>query len=165
MDFQTEEDQNGEISRYKARLVVKGCSQRQGIDYTETFASVVRYTSLRFLFALTVKYGLKCYQLDTITAFVQGEVKEEIYMNRPEGFDDGTNRVCKLNRALYGLKQAGRLWNQKLDLALNKFGLKKSKSEPCIYFNDDRSLLVAIYVDDILIFFEDTDKFLKVLYT
>lgn len=68
--FKIKKNHNGEISRCKARLVVKGCSQRQGIDYSETFAPVVRYTSLRFLFALAVKYDLKCYQLDAITAFL-----------------------------------------------------------------------------------------------
>lgn len=156
--FKLKRDQNGEISRYKARIVVKGCSQKQGIDYTETFSPVVRYTSLRFLFALTAKYGTKCYQLDAITAFIQGEVDEQLYMEQPPGFNDGTGRVCKLNRALYGLKQAGRLWNLKLDAALNIFGLKKCKSDPCIYMNKERNLIVAIYVDDFLIFYDDENK-------
>lgn len=156
--FKIKRNQMGEISRYKARLVVKGCSQKPGIDYTETFAPVVRYSSLRFLFALAVKYRLNCYQLDAITAFIQGEVTEELYMEQPEGFNDGTKRVCKLNRALYGLKQAGRLWNLKLDSALSKFGLQKCKSDPCIYFNNERDVFVAVYVDDLLIFFKNNTK-------
>lgn len=162
--YKIKKNQMGEITRYKARLVIKGCSQKPGIDYTETFAPVVRYTSLRFLFALATKYGLKCYQLDAITAFIQGEVTEDIYMSQPEGYKDGTTRVCKLNRALYGLKQAGRLWNLKLDSALNKFGLKKCKSDPCIYFTCERDIFVAIYVDDFLIFFKDNDKLNEVKY-
>lgn len=74
-------------------------------------------------------------------------------MTQPEGYDDGTGRVCKLNKTLYGLKQAGRLWNVKLDIALAKFGLKKSKLDPCVYFNERLSLFIAIYVDDFLIFY------------
>lgn len=79
-------------------------------------------------------------------------------MEQPAGFNDGTKRVCKLNRALYGLKQAGRLWNLKLDAALSRFGLKKCKSDPCIYLNKDTDLFVAIYVDDFLIFYRDEHK-------
>lgn len=153
--YKLKRDENGEIVRHKARLVAKGCAQKYGIDYNETFSPVVRYTSVRFLFALAVQKGLKCHQLDAITAFLHGEVTEEIYMQQPEGFHDGTQRVCKLNRAIYGLKQAGRLWNLKLDKALSNFGLKKCKMDPCIYYESNSKLLVAIYVDDFLIFYKE----------
>lgn len=73
-------------------------------------------------------------------------------MEQPEGYNDGSQRVCKLNKAIYGLKQAGRLWNEKLEKALFSFGLKKRKTDPCIYFKEDLRLLIAIYVDDFLIF-------------
>lgn len=156
--FKTKRDNDGKIVRYKARLVAKGFTQRYGIDYHETYAPVVRYTSIRLLMALAAKEGLKIHQMDAVTAFLQGEIEEEIYMKQPEIFDDGSNRVCKLRGALYGLKQAGRLWNKKLDAALRKFGLNKCKMDPCIYYSPGLKLIVAIYVDDFLIFYREEDN-------
>lgn len=95
--------------------------------------------------------------MDAITAFLQGNLDEDIYMQQPEGYEDGTNRVCRLNKAVYGLKQAGRQWNIKLDDVLQKHGLIKSKLDPCIYFSKELNLIVAIYVDDFLIFYRDGD--------
>lgn len=156
--FKAKLDDAGNVARYKARLVAKGCSQKYGIDYIETYSPVVRYTSIRFLMALAVQYDLKIHQMDAITAFLQGDLEEEIYMEQPEGYHDGTDRVCKLNKAVYGLKQAGRQWNIKLDVALKTFGLTKSKMDPCIYFSGDLRLLVAIYVDDFLLFYKDEER-------
>lgn len=93
--------------------------------------------------------------MDAITAFLQGDVDELIYLEQPEGFNDGTNRVCKLNRAMYGLKQARRQRNKKLDGALHSFGLQKFKMDPCIYYSQDLRLIIAIYVDDFLIFYSN----------
>lgn len=160
--YKLKRNEIGNVIRFKARLVAKGCSQRYGLDYNETFSPVVRYASIRFLFALAVKKNWKCYQLDAITAYLHGEVSEEIYMEQPEGYNDGSQRVCKLNKAIYGLKQAGRLWNEKLEKALFSFGLKKSKTDPCIYFKEDMRLLIAIYVDDFLIFYVEKDDLSKI---
>lgn len=88
---------------------------------------------------------------------MQGDLSEEIYIEQPEGFSDGTARVGKLNRAMYGLKQAGREWNRKLENALKSFGLKKSKLDPCVFYNHSLDLIVSIYVDDILIFWINPD--------
>lgn len=156
--FKTKLNDAGEVMRYKARLVAKGCSQKFGIDYSETFSPVVRYNSIRFLIALAVQNDLKIHQMDAITAFLQGDLDEEIFMEQPEHYGDGTNRVCRLNRSIYGLKQAGRQWNLKLDDALRKFGLKKSQLDPCIYYSGDLSVLIAIYVDDFLLFFKNMKK-------
>lgn len=102
--------------------------------------------------ALAVKNGYVVHQMDAITAFLQGELTEEIFMEQPDCYTDGTKKVCKLNRAVYGLKQAGRQWNLKLDAALKKFGLIRCKTDPCIYFSGNLKLIIAIYVDDFLIF-------------
>lgn len=153
--FKTKRDGEGNIVRHKARLVAKGCSQKYGIDYTETYSPVVRYTSIRYLIALAVKLGLHIDQMDAVTAFLQGDLNEEIYMMQPEGRTDGTNRVCKLNKSMYGLKQSGRQWNKKLEKTLRSFGLQKSKVDPCVYFTKDKRLIIAIYVDDILVFWKD----------
>lgn len=156
--YKLKRDQKGNVIRHKARLVAKGCSQTYGVDYTETFSPVVRYVSVRFLFALAVKKGLQIHQMDAITAYLHGEIQESIFMEQPEGFSDGSKRVCKLNRAIYGLKQAGMLWNAKLDAALLSFGLQKSKLDPCIYFSCNRDMMIAIYVDDFLIFYNSTGR-------
>lgn len=132
--FQTKHDSDGVINRYKARLVIRGCAQRKGIDYEETFSPVVRYTSIRFLLGMAAKFDLDMDQMDAETAFLHGELDEEIYMAQPEGFQDGTSKVCRLNKSLYGLKQASKVWNQKLDAALREFGLTRSKTDACIYY-------------------------------
>lgn len=156
--FKTKKDENGQIIRYKARLVIKGCSQKHGIDYDEIFSPVVRYSSIRYLMALSVKYNFEIDQMDAVTAFLQGELSDEtIFMLQPEGFNDNSNKVCRLNRALYGLKQSSRVWNKKLDTALKKFGFTQSKHDPCVYFQfvESKVLIVAIYVDDFMIFSND----------
>ena len=156
--YKTKRDSNGEVVRFKARLVAKGYTQRYGIDYEETYAPVVRYTSVRILMALAAEKNLKIHQMDAVTAFLQGDVEEEIYLEQPKGFADGSERVCKLNRAIYGLKQAGRQWNVKLDTSLKEIGLRSCKMDPCIYYTRDLELMIAIYVDDFLIFYKDATK-------
>lgn len=134
--FKLKRDDSGNISRFKARLVAKGCSQTYGIDYKEVYSPVVRYSSIRFIIALAVKNGLKIYQMDAITAFLQGDLTEDIFMTQLEGFNDGTKKVCKLYKAIYGLKQSGRVWNDKLTKMLKSYGLKKSINDPCVFFNE-----------------------------
>lgn len=139
---------------YKARLVVRGFSQQRGVDYQETYSPVVKYSSIRFLMAVAAKNNLRIRQMDAVTAFLNGELKENIYMLQPEGFDDGSGRVCKLQKSLYGLKQASRAWNEKLNTVLLACGLQRSEADPCIYFSilGESTLILAVYVDDILIF-------------
>lgn len=161
-------DAKGNATRYKARLVIKGCVQRKirKIDYDETYSPLLRYTSVRFLLAVAVRYDLDIDQMDAVTAFLQGDLSEEIYMQQPEGFSNGSNEVCRLKKTLYGLKQASRIWNDKLNLALIEFGLVRSNVDPCIYyhFGKDAMFFVAVYVDDILIFTNDklSKKLLKI---
>lgn len=152
--FKTKIRGNGQIDKFKARLVVKGCSQRYGIDYNETFSPVVRYSTIRFLIAMAAKLDLEIEHMDAVTAFLQGDLKEEIYMKQPEGLEDGTERVCRLHKSLYGLKQASRTWNEKLNQSLIEAGLKCSKVDTCVYYHvhEDTIIVVAIYVDDLLIF-------------
>lgn len=151
--YKTKRNSDGDVVRLKARLVAKGFTQRYGIDYQETYAPVVRYTSVRLLIAMAASRNLKIHQLDAVTAYLQGDIDEDIYLEQPEGFNDGTGKVCKLKRAIYGLKQAGRQWNRKLDQVLKNIGLIQSKMDPCIYYNKDLTLMVAIYVDDFLLFY------------
>lgn len=155
--YKTKRDANGNTVRHKARLVIKGCTQRHGIDYAETYAPVVRYTSIRYLLSIAVRYDLEIDQMDAVTAFLQGELNETIYMLQPECFSDGTSKVCRLKKSLYGLKQASRVWNAKLNAALIKFGMIRSKVDPCIYYKrkHGKIVIIAVYVDDLLLLSND----------
>ncbi|UYV83140.1 hypothetical protein LAZ67_22002407 [Cordylochernes scorpioides] len=149
---------DGSIERYKARLVAKGYSQKYGIDYEETFAPVVRHSTIRTVLALAVEYDLLVHQMDVQSAFLNGDVKEEIYMTQPENFESKKypRRVCKLKKAIYGLKQAGMTWHAKLDSVLKEMGLEQMKTDNCVYIKREEGvLLVAIYVDDMIIAAEE----------
>lgn len=146
---------DGSIERYKARLVARGFTQQQGIDYEETFAPVARLSSIRMLLAIAANEKLKIFQMDVDSAYLYGKLDEEIYMSQPEGFVDPKhpNYVCKLLRSLYGLKQAAKVWNQTLHdfLLANEF--HQSVADPCIYYysTGSKRIFLAVYVDDLLI--------------
>lgn len=141
--------------RYKARLVAKGYSQIPNIDYKETFAPVASMNSIRMIFAIANQRNMEIVQFDVKTAFLYGDLNETIYMEHPEGYNDGEDRICKLNKSLYGLKQAPRQWNVKFDTFLKTFNLEQSKIDRCIYYNTNRTMILAIYVDDGIVISED----------
>ena len=152
--FKKKSDSEGKVERYKARLVAQGFAQRYGQDYDETFCPVVRFESVRTVIALAAKYGLKLHQMDIATAFLNGDLKETIYMKQPEGYAvKGKEKlVCKLKKSLYGLKQSPRCWNETLDKHLKKMGFEQANSDPCIYTASGGELfLIAVYVDDIIL--------------
>lgn len=157
--FKRKTNENGEIAKYKARLVIKGCSQKPGIDFTEVFSPVVRYASLRYLFALAVKFDLDICHMDAVSAFLQGDIEEEIYMMQPPLYGNG-KEVCRLRKSLYGLKQASRQWNKKLSSMLKGMGLSQNKLDPCIYYkivDNNNMFFLAVYVDDIILFTNNMD--------
>jgi hypothetical protein len=141
---------NNTPTRFKARLVAKGYTQKQGIDYNETFAPVVKHDSLRILLSIVASLNLEMIQLDVKTAFLYGVVNEELYLEQPEGFvlAGREKKVCRLKKCLYGLKQAPRVWNQKFNEFLLLFGLSRS-----IYIRrrEEELTLIAIWVDDGLV--------------
>lgn len=155
--FKIKRDLNGKILRYKARLVAKGFTQRYGIDYQETFAPVVRYSTIRMLLALAVEYNLNIDQLDVKTAFLRGDLHDDVIMTQPEGFviKGKEYKVYKLNKSVYGLKQAAKCWYDTISGVLTKkMSFQKSSVEPCVYFRskDGKLAIVTVYVDDILLF-------------
>lgn len=127
-------DADGNILKYKARLVAKGFSQQAGIDYEETFAPVVKYTSMQILLAVAAKLGLRVTQLDAVTAFLNGNLEEEIYLQQPEKFNNGLGKFCRLRKSLYGLKQASRFWNKTINAEFKKIGLERARNDQCIYY-------------------------------
>jgi hypothetical protein len=150
-------DSLGDIVRYKARFVCKGFQQLEGIDYNETYAPVVIGKSLRLVLAIAAALDLELKQLDFDTAFLYASVPETIYMHQPEGYHDGTNKVCRLNKALYGLKQAPHEWNNKINGTLLGFGYTRCKIDPCVYIKNGTvngvtvMLMLCLYVDDTII--------------
>lgn len=146
--YKVKRNAEGKIERFKARLVVKGFSQKSGIDYHETFSPVVRWDTIRSVISIAASENLKLAQFDVKCAFLYGELSEEIYMKQPQGYEDDTERVCKLLKSLYGLKQAPRCWNQRFRNFLESCDLKQTDSDPCLFVNKNKSLFLVIYVDD-----------------
>jgi transposase InsO family protein len=150
--FKKKRDANGEVSKYKARLVAKGFNQQHGIDYQETFAPVMKYKSLRMILALATT-STHMEQLDVKTAFLNASVKEDIYVNLPDGIDDDGDSVLKLNKALYGIKQAPREWHSEIDTFLHSLGYTSCRKDSCLYKKQTRRnniIIIGLFVDDII---------------
>ena len=156
-------DANGKtVKSAKARLVARRFQQVQGLDYTEMYAPVIKFTTIRLLLALGAHYDLELHQMDVVTAFLNGDLDEDIYMEQPEGCIDESKKdfVCKLLKALYGLKQAHRQWHAKVDdFLIGELGFETSRSDSCLYIKrvGNTILLIALYVDDLLLAGSDID--------
>ena len=152
--FVKKRNKAGEIMKYKARLVAKGCAQCPGHDYVETFSPVVHMETIRAILALVPKEKLIIQQMDIKGVYLNGILQEKVYMRQPEGYDDGTGRVCELVKTLYGLKQSGREWNKEFDRKIRSFGFQHLKSDPCVYIrrDTDGNSIITVWVDDLLLF-------------
>jgi len=152
--FAKKYDENGIVTQYKARLVAKGYSQVPGVDYQETFSPVARLDSLRTMFSVAAINDWEIHMMDVKSAYLNGDLEEEIYMLQPEGYEDGTGRVCLLIKTIYGLKQSGRQWNRKLDRILHKHGYTRLETDHCVYkkTSKDGRTLIYIWVDDMVLF-------------
>ncbi|CAL2251278.1 unnamed protein product [Prunus armeniaca] len=153
--YKTKLNLDGSIQKNKARLVAKGYAQKPGLDYNETYAPMARLDTIRTLIALAAKKEWKLYQLDVKSAFLNGVLQEEVYIDQPEGYviKGKEDKVYRLHKALYGLKQAPRAWYGEIDTYFMQCGFKKSLSEATLYTKSrgDRDILiVSIYVDDIV---------------
>ncbi|GJZ69558.1 zinc finger, CCHC-type containing protein [Tanacetum coccineum] len=153
--FKTKRNAKGKIIKYKARLVAKGYVQEQGIDFDEVFAPVARIETVRLILALAAYHGWQVHHLDVKSAFLHGDLKEEVYVTQPEGFiqQGNSGKVYKLTKALYGLRQAPRAWNVKLDQTLKSLDFKKCNLEQAVYTKRSKNsiLIVGVYVGDLII--------------
>eukprot|EP00253_Pinus_taeda_P027305 PITA_27305 len=144
------------VEKFKARLVAKGYSQQEGIDFDDTFAPIAKLNTIRILICLATKHKWKLHQLDVKSAFLNGELEEEIYLVQPPGFvkKGQEHLVCKLHKALYGLKQAPRSWYGKTDSFFIQHSFHRSLNDPNLYtkINKQRQIiLISLYVDDMII--------------
>ena len=133
----------------------RGFSQKEGIDYEETFASVARYTSIRAILALASMMKWDLHQMDVKTTFLNGVIEEEVYIEQPQGFEveDKRTHICKLKKALYGLMQAPRFWYGRIYSFLTSLDFTKSKAGPKLYFKviEDEPIILLLYVDDLFL--------------
>ncbi|KAJ1571019.1 hypothetical protein NDA11_006798 [Ustilago hordei] len=146
-------DADGVPVKHKARLVARGFTQREGIDYQETFSPVAPLGAIRAILALAVQNNWEVHALDITMAYLNSTLKEAIYMKPPEGSGVAPSKVYKVVKGLYGLKQSGREWNQEFDRSLRRMGFFQVECAPCIYTKGqgEDMAIVVIYVDDTLV--------------
>jgi hypothetical protein len=151
--FKRKLDSRGNVIEYKARLVAQGYSQKYGADYFEVFAPVVRSSTFRMLLAVAGDKGMIVRQFDVKSAFLNGILDEEIYMQQPPGFEEDRTKVCRLIKSIYGLKQAARVWNEAVSAVLLKLNFRKSEHDKCLYIMKKKEfeMYLIIHVDDMLI--------------
>jgi len=153
--YKLKRNSDGEVVRYKARLVAKGYVQKSGIDFEEVFAPVARLDTVRIVLAFAANNGWKIHHLDVKSAFLHGDLEEEVYVSQPEGYEVKGKEieVFRLSKALYGLKQALRAWNVKLDKSLRKLNFKRCLSEQAVYTRGTGAdaIILGVYVDDLIV--------------
>jgi len=168
--FKFKRNSRGEIIKRKSRLVAKGYTQQEGIDFHETFSPTLKSDLIRIFTALAVQNNFQIHQIDINAAYLNTPLKEEIYMKPLKGHEDYNKKYWKLRKAIYGLKQSGKQWNDELDKYIKKIGYKRIISEPCLYSKRNKhnkiSSILVIYVDDILLAverveIENTKKLIK----
>lgn len=153
--FKTKLKEHGNVEKHKARLVAKGYAQQYGIDYTKVFAPVARIETIRLILATATQNKWEVYQLDVKSAFLQGELKEEVYVQQPIGFEKKgeEEKVYKLNKALYRLKQAPRAWYSRIESYFVREGFERCASEHTLFTTEKEGgkiLIVSLYIDDLI---------------
>jgi hypothetical protein len=147
--------ERGVVTRFKARLTVKGCHQKKGVDYEETFAATAKMKSFRILVALSAVFGLLITQLDISNAFLNGKLEEEVYMHHAPMYKTNDDTFLKLVKTLYGLKQSPRRWGQTISKALVKLGFIPLVTDTCVYVHTTACFFIVMHVDDIVMCTDD----------
>lgn len=162
--FKTKLNERGEVDKFKARLVAEGFHQTYGIDFHEVFAPVAIWDTIRVILSLAAQRGWRVFQLDVKSAFLHGELKEDVYIEQPKGFEseEESEKVYKLKKALYGLRQAPRAWYSRIEGYFARECFKKCYCENTLFVKTEGSsiLVVSLYVDD-LIYTSDSEALLE----
>ncbi|KAL3611553.1 hypothetical protein D5086_002573 [Populus alba] len=161
---ETKLNEKGEVDKFKARLVAKGYSQQHGINYSEVFAPVARWDTIKVVLAFATQKGWYVYQLDVKNVFLHGELNEDVFVDQPQGFTKKgeEHKVYKLRRALYGLKQAPQAWYSKIEGYFIKEGFEKCYCEHTLFVKTEdggKILIVSLYVDDLIFTGNNEDMF------
>jgi hypothetical protein len=160
--FKAKRDTTGAVERFKARLVAKGYKQREGVDFDEVYAPVSKHATLRALLAITAGEDLELHSLDIKTAFLNGVLEEDVYLDQPPGYEEGgRSKVAHLRRALYGLRQAPRTWHLRLKEELESVGFMASDADPGLFYcvrESGKRIHLLVYVDDLLIAAHSLDE-------
>jgi len=164
--YKTKLKKNGDVDKYKARLVAKGYKQEFGVDYKEVFALVARHDIVRLVIVLATQHSWPIFQLDVKSAFLHGDLEEQVFIEQPPGYINFGNehKVYRLKRALYGLKQAPRTWYSRLEAYFLKEGFQKGPYEHTLFIkisNYGKILIECVYVDDLIFTRSDAAMFEK----
>jgi hypothetical protein len=156
-------DAQGNVERYKARLVVQGFGQQFGFDYDETYSPVIQIDNVRLLFAIGAHFrhhGVVVWHVDFRNAFQNGGADFGIYIRQPPGFTNPQHphHVLLLLKSLYGLKQASRIWFMILCQLILDLGFTECQTDQCTFYSNDRRILIAVYVDDLLMIGKSEDN-------
>lgn len=162
--FTVKRNESGKITRYKARLVARGFDQQMGRDFFETYSPVAKIESIRTLIAIAASLNQEILQFDITTAFLNGKIEEDVYLEAPTGVKIRNDQCLKLNKALYGLKQAPRAWSSEFNRVMTEIGFKASRIDPCVYKHTKEVIYVAIYVDDGIVIGDELSKCKSVLH-
>lgn len=155
--FKIKRNADGSVDRYKGRIVAKGYSQREGVDYTETFAPTARFGAVRAVIALAAIEDMELESIDIATAFLNGEIDAEVYMTKPEGLEmpgyEGPEWVLRLLKALYGIKQGPRCWSKRLHVVMTEIGFRRLECDHSVfvYERDGVKIIVPVHVDDLVL--------------
>ena len=152
--YTTKYDERDVEIRKKARLVARGDRQKEGIDYNETFAPVVKNVALRYIINFAYENDLPLHHLDVETAYLNGDLKEEIYMRLPIGYDEKERKIVRLIKSLYGLRQSPRCWNEKFVKMMKDLHYIQSQADPCVFIKDEENgerSIITVFVDDLVI--------------
>ena len=162
--FKRKKKADGTIDKYKARLLIKGYKQQAGQSYFDTYSLVTRINSIRMIIMIVVLRGLEIHQMDVKTAFLTGDIDEEIYMKQNQGFitPDMKKKVFRLVKSLYGLKQATKQWHEKFDSGRLSNGFKINECDKCVYIKETENgyIILSLYVDDMLLV-SSNDRMIK----
>jgi hypothetical protein len=161
--FRVKQGPDGTIQKYKARIVAQGFTQVEGIDFDQTFAPVAKFSSLRTVFALAAEHDLELHQMDVKAAYLNADLKEDLYMEPPPGFEVPKGHVLKLKKGVYGTKQGGHVWYEDMRGTLSELGYTRMEVDHAVFVRPSDGIpdIITLYVDDMGLISESLERILQ----